>query len=172
MGLLDFLGRKPDAPAPAGASDASAAPAEELKKVVDGLGLDSSRVDIQVDGSKVTLTGGVATTAEGEKIALAIGNTKGVTQVANNLVADAPHEEAKLYTVVKGDTLWKIAEKNLGNGARYTEIFEANKPMLSDPDLIFPGQALRIPGAQAGESASAETPKKPGDDIVWKAPTT
>jgi nucleoid-associated protein YgaU len=171
MGLLDFLSPKPAAPAPTGATDSAAAPAEALKKVIDGLGLDASRVEIKVDGSKVTLSGGVASTADGEKIALAIGNTKGVTQVENNLAADAPHAAAGLYTVEKGDTLWKIAEATLGKGARYTEIFEANKPMLSDPDKIFPGQVLRIPGG-AGGSASAESTKKPGDDIVWKAPTS
>ena len=52
-----------------------------------------------------------------------------------------------LYEVKKGDNLWKIAEANYGkgNGPKYTVIFEANKPMLSDPDLIYPGQMLRIP---------------------------
>jgi nucleoid-associated protein YgaU len=168
MGLLDFLAHKSGAPAPAGATAAAAAPADELKKVVDALGLDASRVEIKVDGAKVTLTGNVASTADAEKIALAIGNTQGVTQVENNLVADAAHASAALYTVEKGDTLWKIAEEKLGKGARYTEIFEANKPMLSDPDKIFPGQVLRIPGAEGAAPAQANV----GDGTVWKAPTT
>ena len=47
--------------------------------------------------------------------------------------------------MAKGDNLWKIAEKYLGSGARNKEIFEANRPMLSDPDKIYPGQVLRIP---------------------------
>ena len=54
-------------------------------------------------------------------------------------------KEAVYHTVVKGDNLWKIAEKYLGNGARNKEIFEANRPMLKDPDKIYPGQVLRIP---------------------------
>ena len=45
----------------------------------------------------------------------------------------------------KGDTLWAIAEKAYGNGAKYEAIFEANKPMLTHPDKIYPGQVLRIP---------------------------
>ncbi|WP_366513955.1 LysM peptidoglycan-binding domain-containing protein [Planktotalea sp.] len=49
------------------------------------------------------------------------------------------------HTVEKGDTLWAVAEKAMGNGSKYTAIFEANKPMLSHPDKIYPGQVLRIP---------------------------
>ena len=52
---------------------------------------------------------------------------------------------SKSYTVVKGDTLGKIAKEFYGNSAKYPLIFEANKPMLSDPDKIYPGQMLRIP---------------------------
>ena len=49
------------------------------------------------------------------------------------------------YTVVKGDTLGKIADRLLGKAARYTEIFEANRDKLDNPDLIHPGQELTIP---------------------------
>ncbi len=54
--------------------------------------------------------------------------------------------ETVFHTVAKGDTLWAVSEKALGgSGARYMEIFDANKPMLSHPDKIYPGQVLRIP---------------------------
>jgi nucleoid-associated protein YgaU len=78
---------------------------------------------------------------------LALGNTLGVSQVDNQLSVAQPSAEATMYTVQKGDTLWKIAETHYGkaNGAKYTVIFEANKPMLSHPDKIYPGQVLRIP---------------------------
>jgi len=56
---------------------------------------------------------------------------------------------SKNYTVVKGDTLGKIAKEFYGNAAKYPLIFEANKPMLSDPDKIYPGQMLRIPPMDA-----------------------
>ena len=49
------------------------------------------------------------------------------------------------YTVQKGDTLSKIAKDHYGNANKYQQIFEANKPMLKDPDKIYPGQVLRIP---------------------------
>ena len=53
--------------------------------------------------------------------------------------------EDELDGFKEGDTLWAISAKHLGNGARYEEIFEANRPMLSHPDRIYPGQMLRIP---------------------------
>jgi len=56
-----------------------------------------------------------------------------------------PTPEAKYHTVVKGDTLSKIAKEQYGDANAYMRIFEANKPMLKDPDKIYPGQLLRIP---------------------------
>ncbi|RZA21617.1 MAG: BON domain-containing protein [Lysobacteraceae bacterium] len=53
--------------------------------------------------------------------------------------------ESKFYTVQKGDTLSKIAREFYGEASKYPQIFEANKPMLKDPDKIYPGQMLRIP---------------------------
>ena len=53
--------------------------------------------------------------------------------------------ESKMHVVVSGDTLSKISKQFYGTPNKYTEIFEANKPMLSDPDKIYPGQVLRIP---------------------------
>ena len=49
------------------------------------------------------------------------------------------------YTVQKGDTLSAIAKQHYGNANAYLAIFEANGPMLDDPDRIYPGQVLRIP---------------------------
>ena len=49
------------------------------------------------------------------------------------------------YTVKKGDTLSGIAKTVYGKASKYPVIFEANRPMLSDPDKIYPGQVLRIP---------------------------
>ena len=46
-----------------------------------------------------------------------------------------------------GDTLSKIAKEAYGDANTYMKIFEANKPMLSNPDKIYPGQVLRIPAA-------------------------
>lgn len=49
------------------------------------------------------------------------------------------------YTVQPGDSLWKIAEAHYGNGTKYQAIFEANRDILDNPDLIKPGQVLKLP---------------------------
>lgn len=114
--------------------------AEDLQKEVSDLGLDTKGAEIKVEGDKVTVSGGDLSAEEREKVILAVGNVDGVAEVE-----DSAADGAVFHTVEKGDTLWAIATKTLGNGARYEEIFEANKPMLSHPDKIYPGQVLRIP---------------------------
>ena len=61
------------------------------------------------------------------------------------VVVDQSAPEATYYTVVAGDTLSKISKTNYGDPNKYMKIFEANKPMLSDPNKIYPGQVLRVP---------------------------
>jgi len=56
-----------------------------------------------------------------------------------------PAPEAKMYTVQPGDSLSKIAREVYGDAMKYPVIFEANQPMLKDPDKIYPGQVLRVP---------------------------
>ncbi|PWF24650.1 peptidoglycan-binding protein LysM [Corticimicrobacter populi] len=145
MGLLSFI--KEAGEKLFGGSEAKAATPDQLKKAVDDLGLQADGLDIKVDGDKVTISGKAKSTADAEKIALAVGNTQGIASVENNLDVEEVAVEAVFYTVVKGDTLWKIAETQYGNGkgAKYTVIFEANRPLLSHPDKIYPGQLLRIP---------------------------
>ncbi|QDY68256.1 peptidoglycan-binding protein LysM [Qingshengfaniella alkalisoli] len=139
MGLFSFLKGKGKKVGAASADEAPAA--EDLKKEVKGLGLDDSGLDIVVDGDKVKITGEAKDQETKEKVILAVGNVEGVAAVED----ETPGDEPVFHTVEKGDTLWAISEKTLGNGSRYNEIFEANKPMLTDPDKIYPGQVLRIP---------------------------
>ena len=97
----------------------------------------------------VTVAGLVATQEEREKIITCCGNVHGVAGVADEMQCDEPVAPACQYhMVVSGDNLSKIAKQHYGDANKYPVIFEANKPMLSHPDKIYPGQNLIIP-AQA-----------------------
>ena len=96
-------------------------------------------------GQSVTVTGKTKTNAEREKIILAIGNVEGVSIVEDKIEVEQAEPEAQFYTVKKGDSLSKIAGAFYDDVKAYPVIFEANKPMLKDPSLIYPGQVLRIP---------------------------
>ena len=113
---------------------------------IQGLGLSFNSLSVKVtENETVILEGEVASQADAEKIALAAGNVEGVEAVDNRLQVAVPEPEADYHTVEKGDWLSKIAQKYYGDPNKYNVIFEANKPMLSDPDKIYPGQVLRIP---------------------------
>lgn len=65
-----------------------------------------------------------------------------------DIMADIKVEDTSVYayhTVAKGETLGKIAKEYFGNAMKYKEIFEANTDILKNPDLIHPGQELKIP---------------------------
>ena len=146
MGLWDFVKNAGKALGIGDAKAEEAPPAPEaLKQEVEDLGLKADGLDIKVEGDTVKISGKAATQAEKEKLILAVGNVAGVAKVDDALDTPEPAAKPVFHTVVTGATLWKIAEKTLGKGSRYPEIFEANRPMLSDPDKIYPGQVLRIP---------------------------
>lgn len=114
---------------------------EALKAEIKELGLDTTGLDIKVDGDKVSVEGKAISPEMKEKVILAVGNVAGVASVE----AADDGADPKFHTVQKGENLSVIAKATLGNANRYMEIFEANKPMLQDPDKIYPGQTLRIP---------------------------
>ncbi|MFV9681947.1 peptidoglycan-binding protein LysM [Pseudomonas sp. NY15367] len=119
--------------------------AESLKEHVAKVGLGNPNIQVSVEGDKVIAAGEVASQEEKEKILLALGNVAGVAEVEDRISVAASAPEARFVTVKKGDTLSAIAKAEYGNANAYMKIFEANKPMLSHPDKIYPGQVLRIP---------------------------
>ncbi|MEM8998118.1 MAG: peptidoglycan-binding protein LysM [Acidobacteriota bacterium] len=122
--------------------------AKALENRINDMGLEITDADIDVDGGTVTLKGKVDSQEAAEKIVLTVGNIEGVEAVDNQLEVENPEPEATFYTVVRGDTLSGIAKKHYGKASKYMVIFEANKPMLEDPDKIYPGQSLRIPALE------------------------
>ena len=65
----------------------------------------------------------------------------------NETKKTATESRTRTYTVKSGDCLWRIAQKFLGRGSRYTEIYNLNRDKISNPNLIYPGQVLRIPNS-------------------------
>ena len=109
--------------------------------------LNAAGLAVEFDGATGTVTVmGLAPDQETrEKIVLCCGNVSGVSHVDDQMTVDTPLDESQYYMVVKGDTLTKVAREFYGNANAYMPIFEANRPMLSHPDKIYPGQMLRIP---------------------------
>jgi nucleoid-associated protein YgaU len=127
-------------------SEDPAKASEKLKQHIEKNNPGLSDLGVSVDGETATITGTAADQAAFEKAVLLAGNVEGVGRVEAVAVSRlSSGEESTFMLVEEGDTLWGIAERELGNGARYTEIFAANREVIEDPDLIFPGQKLRIP---------------------------
>ncbi len=109
------------------------------------LGLTNLLVTFDGATGSVKVEGDAPTQAIVEKVTLCCGNVGVVERVENLLVSGEPADESQYHDVVRGDTLGAIAKTYYGNAGKYPVIFEANKPMLSHPDKIYPGQKLRIP---------------------------
>jgi nucleoid-associated protein YgaU len=119
---------------------------EKLKKHIEKNNPGLSNLDVSVSGETATISGTAADQAAFEKAVLMTGNVEGVGRVEAVAVSrPGSGEESTFVLVQEGDTLWGIAERELGSGARYTEIFAANREVIEDPDLIFPGQKIRLP---------------------------
>ncbi len=117
----------------------------DLQEQFAELALDTDSVEISVGGDTVILTGSVPDQETCEKLTLAAGNHRGISQVDCQLSVENPEPEAAFYTVKSGDSLGKIALEHYGSAAKYVKIFEANQPLLEDPNRIYPGQKLRLP---------------------------
>ena len=128
----------------------NAATGRALHALVTKMGFAPEDLGVGFVDGRVTLSGTAASQEVREKIILVVGNTHGVSEVDDQLTVVEPTPEATLYTVVSGDSLSKIAKTHYGDARKYPVIFEANKPMLSDPDRIYPGQVLRIPPLDGG----------------------
>jgi len=157
MGLFSFLKKagsnifKSSETKAAEAAEEAAARKQQmliaLRGVVDGLALPIEDLDLDVDlaEDKVTVYGQTESQADKEKVILALGNVAGIATVDDRISVVTPAPEATFYEVQSGDSLSKIAKAQYGDAMKYPVIFEANKPMLEDPDKIYPGQVLRIP---------------------------
>jgi nucleoid-associated protein YgaU len=145
MGLFDFakdIGKKLFGHE----AEASDKIKEEIER--DNPGISDLTVDYQ-DGV-VSLSGKADSAEAMEKAVLLAGNVKGVGEVkADELAAPPQTARVEFYVIQKGDTLSAIAKRFYGDANAYPRIFEANREVIKDADLIFPGQKIRIPLSDA-----------------------
>lgn len=148
MGLFDFLkdkGKKVDVGEEVDVELQNQMKGNAIARTVLALGLPIEDLSVEFADGIAIVHGTVESQADAERAVLAVGNTVGVAQVDSRLEIVVPAPEATMYTVQPGDSLSKIAKELYGDAMKYPVIFEANQPMLSDPDKIYPGQVLRIP---------------------------
>lgn len=119
--------------------------AQKLEETINDLQLQVEGLNVFIDDETATVSGAAYDQATKEKVILVVGNSNGIAFVDDQMTVENVEPEAQFHTVESGDTLGKIAKTYYGNAMKYPVIFEANKPMLSDPDKIYPGQVLRIP---------------------------
>ncbi len=143
MGFFDFI--KDAGKKILGKGDDNEAVKKEIEAHQETMPIDN--LDVVVDGDTVVLKGTAKTAADKAKAALIAGNIEGIAKVdAEALETQEPSViDDIFYEIQKGDTLWKVAEIYYKDGSRYPEIFEANREVIKDPDLIYPGQMIRIP---------------------------
>lgn len=134
-----------EVPTSANKKTAAEVGARKLEETIKDLKLEVEDLKIIIEDDMAIVTGQSPNQSTKEKVILVIGNTNGIASVDDQMSVAHAEPEAQFHTVIKGDTLGKIAKKYYGNAMKYPLIFEANKPMLTDPDKIYPGQVLRIP---------------------------
>ena len=141
MGLFDFakgIGKKIF-----GGEDEAP---EKLKAHIEEDNPGIANLEVSVKDGVATIKGEAESASALEKAILMAGNAMGIEEVrADDVVAPASEQEVQYYEIVKGDSLWKIADKFYGDGNKYKKILEENLQVIKDPDLIFPGQKIRIP---------------------------
>jgi nucleoid-associated protein YgaU len=143
MGLFDFvrdIGKK------VFGSDAEAE--EKIKAEIESTNPGVSNLDVQYEpqSGTVKLSGNAESTDAMEKAVLMAGNVQGVSQVEVAGLQHPPEEKrVEYYIIEKGDTLSKIAKQFYGDANKYPRIFEANREVIKDANLIFPGQKIRVP---------------------------
>jgi nucleoid-associated protein YgaU len=151
MALFDFVKHIGKKLFPAGAKKEEAA--TQIRHEIEAARLGIVGLDVTYDDGKVRLSGKAPSAAAMQKAVLIAGNLEGVESVDISGMQVPPVvavvEDVDYYVIEKGDTLSKIAKRYYGDAKEYPRIFEANREVIRDADLIFPGQKIRIPKARA-----------------------
>ena len=152
MGLFSFLKKagnkifnRGEEPAEVQTADVAANQKKALEDFVFNMNLPIEELNVELAGDTVIAMGVAKSQEDKEKVILALGNIEGIACVDDQIRVLEPKPESVFYEVKSGDSLSKIALAHYDDAMKYPLIFEANRPMLKDPNLIYPGQVLRIP---------------------------
>ena len=141
MGLFDFakdIGKK--------LFNRDAEAAEKIKQHIEAANPGISNLGVTFEDGVVSLSGQADSAEAMEKSVLIAGNVQGVTEVnVDGLQTPPVEEKVEYYIIKKGDTLSAIAKQFYGKANDYLKIFEANREVIKDANLIYPGQKIRIP---------------------------
>src|SRR4051812_6184395 len=122
-------------------------PAAKIKAEIENNNPGVKDLGVKFNGGKVELTGSGSAEAL-QKAILIAGNAMGVAEVnVAGAAASSVDDGTQYYVIKSGDTLSAIAKQFYGDANQYPKIFEANREVIKDADLIFPGQKIRIPKA-------------------------
>jgi nucleoid-associated protein YgaU len=144
MGLFDFvkdIGKKLFPPE-AKPEDA----ATKIRQEIEAANLGIAGLQVAYTDGKCSLAGECPSAEAMQKAVLIAGNVQGVAEV--NIAAlnvPQPKEIVEYYIIQKGDTLSKVAKQYYGDANKYQRIFEANREVIKDANLIYPGQKIRVP---------------------------
>ncbi|MDX9788908.1 MAG: peptidoglycan-binding protein LysM [Desulfobacterales bacterium] len=120
--------------------------AEKIKKHIEAMNPGITGLGVDFSKGVVSLSGQALSSEVMEKAVLMAGNVQGVTDVKiDGLKAPPVKEKVEYYIIKKGDTLSAIAKQFYGKANDYPKIFEANREVIKDANLIYPGQKIRIP---------------------------
>jgi len=116
-----------------------------LEGMLYSAGLRINHLEVELEGKTVKVYGETKLASEREKAILILGNVDGIEEVDDRISLLVEEAQAEFYEVQKGDSLSKIAKKYYGDPLKYNILFEANKEVIKDPNMIYPGQVIRIP---------------------------
>ena len=147
MGLFDFvgnIGKKLFGP-----KETKEDAAAKIRAEIDAANLGIKDLQVSLNDGMCSLAGECPSAGAMQKAVLLAGNVQGVSGVDIARLKVPPptpiEEKIEYYIIQKGDSLSKIAKQYYGDANKYAVIFEANREVIKDADLIFPGQKIRIP---------------------------
>ena len=119
-----------------------------LEGLIYNARLKIKNLDVDLEGDRLIVYGETEHADHRQKALLLLGNVSGISEVDNRISLTVPEQTFFIYEIQNGDSLSLLAKRFYGDMLMYNKIFEANKDVIEDPNLIYPGQKIIIPDYQ------------------------